>query len=183
MSTPQLASGPRASTLYLPSVHGGPNVAGTGEKDKARAIFARMQTHPEQGRKGMVWDDQLATIAQGKCKTMAHEGWVGHTDPQGHGPNWLVRACGYVLPDGYDKEADANNIESLGYGGTGTVIQMWDTFMRSSAHRTHILGLLAYFAQQTHVGIGYCGLESSEQKHYWCVLSVPPMVMREVEIK
>src|SRR3990172_6330472 len=68
-------------------------------------------THPMQGRKGMVLHPILGVAARMKCLDMAARGYGEHVDPDGHGPNWLVRNLGYLLPSFYGTDADDNNIE------------------------------------------------------------------------
>ena len=157
----------------LPTVYG--NALAGQADDRARMVFDLMQAHTQQGRKVMVWDDALAAIAQTKNMRQAHEGWTGHVDPQGHGPNAMLRAAGYPLPDWYSHDARANNVESLGRGGNGgDVMQMWHTFMSSSAHAAHLLATYSFYAAQTQVGVAYYHLEDSESVHWWCVLSSHP---------
>lgn len=180
--TIQLGDGPtlpggevaRSSRILLPSILVQPSIEGTGEKGKALAVYYLMQTHVQQGRKELVWDEKLAVIAQNKNMRQAHEGWAGHVSPQGYGMNWMARMAGYRLPDWYGTEDGANNIESLGRGGNGTVEQMWPTWLNSPGHAAHVLGLHPFFQEQTHVGVGYYHLEDSISKYYWCVLTAPP---------
>ena len=121
----------------------------------------------------MAWDDKLAKAAADKCLRQAHEGWSGHVDPQGRGPNDMVRAYDYLLPDWYGDGA-SNNIESLSHNGDGRPDAMWQGLLDSPGHRIHVLGLDEFYAAQTHVGVGYCHLAASPKRHYWCILSAPP---------
>lgn len=137
-------------------------------------VFMLMANHPKQRRQVMVWDDKLAKIAGIRAISQAVTGWAGHTDPEGLGPNHYARVWGYRLPDWYDTADDANNIESLAWGGSGKAQDVWQDWMNSPGHRTHILGTDPFYAAQTHVGVGYYMLEGSEYTHYWCILSAPP---------
>lgn len=145
-----------AMTTYLPFATKANPVSSQSNSDKARAIF-----------------DRLAYAAQDKCETQAHEGWTGHTDPSGAGPNKMVRAWGYHLPAWYSQEDDANNIESLLHNGNGSVEGAWNSWMDSEGHRVHLLGLDPFYAAQVNVGIGYYYLATSPKRHYWCVLTCP----------
>jgi uncharacterized protein YkwD len=142
------------------------------EVDTARQVFALMQAHPQQGRKGMAWSQLLADIANAKCRDMAVRGYTGHVTPDGVWPNAMARAWGYKLPAWYSQ--DGNGIESLAWAGSGSVAQVWETWLDSPKHAAHILGLLAFFANQTNVGAAHYHDETSAMKHYWAILSVPP---------
>jgi uncharacterized protein YkwD len=154
---------------YAPVIKGN---AAVHPVDKAQRIFELMRAHPEQGRVGMVWDATLALCAQAKCQIQAQGGWTGHVDPDGHGPNWFVRRMAYPLPDWYSDTDAANNIESLSHGGDGTPEQTFEGLLNSPLHRIHLLGLDAFYAAQTQVGVGY--FAGGEKRFYWCVLSAPP---------
>lgn len=158
-------------TTHMPVIFGGPTVAGQGDGDPAREFYALMLAHPEQGRTGMVWDDILAKAAQAKVESQAREGWTGHVSPSGIWPNRWVRLDGYALPAHY--RDDANNIESLSHHGDGTALTTFHALLDSPAHRDHILGANAFYAAQTHVGVGYFYLDSSLKFHYWAVISAP----------
>ena len=93
-----------------------------------------------------------------------------HTNPDGLGPNYFVRAAGYTLPSYYGKEPTANNVESLAAGGQDTQA-IWDAWMASSGHRVHVLGETTFFAQQVDYGVGYAYNPNSAYKHYWVFVS------------
>lgn len=161
--------------IYLPSVmaHSLP-VAPVGEPlSVEKQIYLMMALHPYQGRKGMQWHDKLALIAYWHCYAQAHRGFSGHVDPDGIGPNYRVRFAGYKLPEWYNQDKSANNIESLSHNGSGRPDEMWNGLLNSEAHRIHVLGLNNFYAQQVCVGVGYYHLEGSAKTHYWCVLSAP----------
>lgn len=159
------------TTTFLPSIHNAPVVAPQAEPDKARQVFDLMRQHELQGRNGMVWNDMLAAAARLKVERQAVEGWTGHVDPNGFGPNHLVRSLGYRLPDFYSTDDAANNCESLLHNGNGEVDRAWNSWMNSEFHRVHILGLDAFFAGQVHCGIAYTFLADSPKRHYWAVLT------------
>jgi uncharacterized protein YkwD len=96
-------------------------------------------------------------------------GYVAHTDPDGYGPNYHARQAGYHLPDFYDKEKDANNIESLGVG-VEQPWAIWDLWMHSPPHKTHLIGEIPFFREQDEYGIGFYADPDSPQRWYWCVL-------------
>lgn len=158
----------------LPSIHNGPTIAPQAEPDKAREVYLRMNSHPEQRRKLLVWHDLLAKIAESRCIDQARNGWTGHVDPDGHGPNFTVRAWGYRLPSSYPGDDAANNIESTLHGGNGDVERAWNSWMGSEHHRVHILALDDFFKGQINVGIGYYFLDLSAYNHYFCILTCHP---------
>lgn len=166
---------------YMPSISSGPTPieqpGGQSGEGNARAIFELIRQHPDQGRDRdkMVWHDTLAWVAEQRCKRQAEQGWTGHIDPWGYGPNWYVRDAGIKLPDGYGTDDDANNIESVSHNGDGSVQGQggtWDAWMRSPGHRIHLLGEEPTFAAQVLVGVGYYYLKTSAKRHYWCVLTI-----------
>ncbi len=152
--------------VWLPAVYNG------AEINKSETVFWEMSFHPDQGRKEMHWNTVLERAAVERLKDQAENRWDGHVHPSGQGANDWVRSFDYKLPSYYGTGED-NSVESLGYGGNGTIEQMWETWMNSEHHRTHILGLNSFFAGQTQVGIGYFYLKESEHKYYWCILTAP----------
>ena len=157
-------------TTRLPVIYGGPTVAGQGELDNARRMFELIRDHPDQGRKQMVLHPLLAACAYNKCALQAQDGWTGHVDPEGYGPNHWVRRYGYGLPD-YYPNGRANQIESLAHHGDGTPEQTFEGWLNSPGHRIHVLGLDPFYAGQTVCGVGY--YRGGEKEHYWCFLSAP----------
>lgn len=163
-------------TTFLPSIGSGPSVpiGGQAEPDRARQILNRMAAHSEQGRGGIKWNGLLASVALSRITRMAKEGWQAHTDPQGRGPNDAVRAAGYKLPDSYSHAKDGNNIESLLWGGDGGLDQVWNAWMGSPHHRTHILGLNDFYAGQICVGVAHVDMVGSRWRHYYAILTCHP---------
>jgi len=158
--------------VYLPQVFGtGPT--SQGGLSVEREVYALMVSHAEQGRVGMAWDDALADIAHSRVMSQARDGWSGHVDPQGRGPNAYCRMVGYQLPDWYLQDNDANNIESIADSGDGSVEGVWDSWLGSTGHRMHILATDSFYKAQTQVGIAYYYLATSKHLHYWCILSAP----------
>lgn len=160
---------------YLPSISSGPTlpVAPVGQPLPAtEQIFLMMRLHPEQQRQNMQLDTLLTEVANAKCKDMAMQGYEGHVDPDGHGANYLARQMGYILPEWYSWDLDANNIESLGWGGDGHPAGIWQAWHDSTlGHRSHILGLNDFYKHQTRVGIGYFHAPDSRWTHYWALMT------------
>jgi uncharacterized protein YkwD len=132
-----------------------------------------MSQHPDQQRPSLTCHHILAQVARERAEDMAKRHYCGHTNPDGFGPNYLVRQAGYVLPWYYNAEPDANNIESVACGSS-TAEATWQTWMSSSDHRDHLLGLEPFFAEQVEYGIGYAYDPSSPYDHYWVVITAKP---------
>lgn len=158
---------------FLPSIHTATVIEAQGEPDKAFAIYECMVNHPEQRRDELIWNQQLADIAHLRVMSQALQGWDGHVDPNGNGPNNYCRRLGYRLP-GWYPDGDANNIESLCHGGMGKVEGAWAAWMGSPHHKTHILALDNFYAAQTQIGVGFYALPTSVKKFYWAIISCPP---------
>lgn len=133
-------------------------------------IMHLMMGHPEQGRSVLHIDSRLTQVAQGRAVDMAVRRYFNHVNPSGLGPNILVRQAGYVLPDFYSKDAGANNVESIA-AGYENVEDVWQGWLISDGHRTHLLGLSSFCAEQINIGVGYAFSADSELKHYWVVIT------------
>lgn len=132
-----------------------------------------IRTHPQQERRAFTYNPILARVARERAADMAARGYFGHTNPEGLGPNALVRWAGYVLPSYYGTEPSANNIESIAAGPT-TAEGVFQLLLGSEAHRTHILGLHEFYAAQVEYGIGYVDAPGSKYEHYWVILTAQP---------
>jgi uncharacterized protein YkwD len=165
---------------HLPLIKGsGDPSAPTGQDDATDydlALARLIATHAEQSgacrARVLTWHTTLARVARARANDMATRGYFSHTDPDGLGPNAHVRAAGYALPDWYGQEPAANNVESIG-AGYATAADAFAGWLASPAHRTHILGLIDFYCQQTNFGIGYAFRADSPLKHYWCYISAP----------
>ena len=135
-------------------------------------IASRMQSASGQRRAFLTFDPILSQVARERAADMAKRGYFDHTNPDGHGANYLVRKAGYILPSGYP--GDGNNIESIAAGGSsaGTT---WGDWMGSPDHKKHLLGEISFFAAQTSYGIGFYEDAGSPYRYYWVVITAPPM--------
>jgi uncharacterized protein YkwD len=118
-------------------------------------------------------DDRLTQVARARAMDMARRHYFDHVNPDGLGPNALVRATGYQLPSFWSTSPSANNIESIGAGYT-SADDAWAGWMGSSAHKTHLLATDSFYRNQTSYGIGHYYDSSSQYKHYWVVITAPP---------
>jgi uncharacterized protein YkwD len=148
------------------------------ESARKEAEFAAILTRErQQRRRALRRNPVLDSVARARAWDMARRGYFAHVNPDGIGPNTLVQRAGFSLPSTYDLSPRGNNIESAA-GGYGTAETAWRWFMRSSHHRTHLLGLNPVFAEQTEFGVGYVWRPNSRYEHYWVVLIADPAERR-----
>jgi hypothetical protein len=143
-----------------------------GLNNEELAVARLMLADGGQQRENPVCNSILAQVARARARDMALRDYFSHTNPDGDGPNLLVREAGYPLPDWYADEQAANNIESIG-GGYADPNAVWQGWLGSSGHRPHILGTDSFYADQEAYGIGYYFSGNSKYKHYWVFLSAP----------
>lgn len=132
-----------------------------------------MEYERNQGRSSLNYNPILARIARERAYDLGQRNYFDHVNPEGMGPNYLVTLAGYHLPAHYEKGKWGNNIESIA-AGSATAEGAWYQWMNSTAHRTHLLGLDRFYAEQTEYGIGHAFVWNSEYKHYWVVITAPP---------
>lgn len=155
---------------YLPRVTSTNVTSQGGPSPQEQAVLTLMQQHPEQRRKRCVWSEKLTEAARARARDMAVRQYFSHTDPDGVTPNEYARRAGYKLPDWYPDKG--NQIESIG-GGFPTANDAWAWWLKSPAHRTHMLGESSFYADQHAIGIGYVRQEGAPYVHYWVLLSAP----------
>ena len=156
-------------TLYLPLVAKGSFC--TALTSEEQAILDFMRNDPEQKRPALNCDPILQQVARERALDMGQRDYFSHTNPDGYGPNYLVRQAGYPLPSWYGQQLDANNIESIAACTNCDAFRIWQMWMDSPGHRTHLLGLKPFFAEQTDYGIGYAYVPGSTYGHYWVVIT------------
>ena len=155
--------------IFLPMVAKSPCIS----TPQSEQIALLMLGDPDQQRASLSCNPILAGVARSRAEDMARRGYFSHTNPDGFGPNYLVRQAGYVLPTFYGDSPDANNIESISAGGA-TAADTWQGWMGSASHRTHLLGLTPFFAEQIEYGVGYAFDPASPFVHYWVVITARP---------
>jgi uncharacterized protein YkwD len=138
-----------------------------------QAIVTLLANAPTQGRASVNVDPILSSVARDRARDMAVRDYFSHTNPDGHGPNYLVRQAGYTLPSFYDSSPAGNNIESIA-GGYTSAEDAWEGWMDSPSHKRHLLAESSFYADQTSIGVGYYYDVNSTYRHYWVVLSAPP---------
>lgn len=171
----------QAANVFLPLLQSGEIVAGGGSdltcnmSETELGLAAILASHPQQARERMVCDPILARVARERAADMAARGYFDHVNPDGFGPNYLVRQAGYALPDMYGDDPRINMVESIaggfGLNGGGDAWAVWEN---SDAHRTHLLGLNWFTAGQERFGIGHVQVEGSPFTNYWVFISAHP---------
>ena len=162
-----------AYTVFLPLVSK-IEVAPAGEpgcllNEQEQQIATFMLSHPQQQRPTLACDPILAAVARARAEDLGQRAYFSHVNPDGHGPNYLAMQAGYTLPAAYNHEATGNNIESIG-AGANSATSLWDAWMISQKHLTHILGTNDFFVQQNEYGIGYAQVQNSPYQYYWVVI-------------
>ena len=147
-----------------------PTKCALNEEEAAVAVL--MENDSGQRRNNPVCDPILSQVARARARDMALRGYFSHTNPDGKGPNILVLEAGYPLPDWYSDTLNANNIESIGAGHVSPD-KIWQGWLDSQSHRTHVLGTQDFYAEQEAYGVGYYFNPDSPSKHYWVFLSAP----------
>jgi hypothetical protein len=138
-----------------------------------QAIANLMVNASGQHRPFMVLDDTLVAVARGHAADMGRRGYYAHVNPEGHGPNYMVRAAGYPLPAWWGTDPEANYIESIA-AGRSDVSGTWNDWMNSPEHRDHILANTAFDAGNTSYGVGYAAVPGSPYTYYWVIITCPP---------
>ena len=136
----------------------------------------------QQRDKGaMHLDERLVLVARARAMDLAKRDYFNHVNPDGNGPNYLVRVAGYALPASYPTDRKANNIESIG-GGYMDAKECWAELLKSPAHRTHLLAMEPFFKDQTSYGIGHYYDPHSTYWHYWVIITAPPAPVSALSI-
>ncbi len=159
-----------ANQIFLPIVFKNDHSALTPLEQE---IYNLMRQDPNQQRAALNCNPKLIQVARSRAQDMGVRHYFSHVNPDGFGPNYLVRKTGYLLPSNYDQSNTGNNIESI-VAGCDTAMCAWTLWMNSTPHRTHILGLDPFFAQQTQCGIGYAYVPNSPYGYYWVILTAKP---------
>lgn len=123
-------------------------------------VAAKMSSDPQQRRKTMVCDPILVEVARARARDMATRNYFNHVTPEGTGPNYWVTQAGYALPSWYDHSRSANNLESIA-AGYATADDAWNAWMGSSHHKTHLLALNSFYADQVNFGIAFVEVPGS----------------------
>lgn len=123
-----------------------------------------------QRRRATRCDPVLSRVARARAADMSTRRYFRHVTPEGDGPNRQVEAAGYSLPLVYSRRRSANNIEVI-TAGDETPAEAWRSWLGSRAHRRQVLGLTAFFAEQTDYGVGHAETPNSRYRHYWVLIA------------
>lgn len=123
-----------------------------------------------QRRAAVHCDPTLARVARAKARDLGVRRYFRHVTPDGDGPNRLVERAGYALPAVYSRKRNANNVEVIA-AGDETARDAWDAWLKSSSHRTQVLGRERFFAEQTDYGVGFADVPGSEYGRYWVLIT------------
>jgi uncharacterized protein YkwD len=160
--------------LFLPLVTKTESIAASDPacqlNDQEKRIEELARSHTEQQRAKMSCNPTLAAVARARAEDMGRRAYFGHVNPDGQGPNYFARQAGYVLPASYSQDLNGNNIESIG-AGPNNADGMWEAWMVSTKHTTHILGKTDFFAEQIEYGIGFAQVPGSPYQYYWVFIS------------
>jgi uncharacterized protein YkwD len=141
--------------------------------EQEKRLEELLRNHADQQRPTLTCNPILAAVARAHAEEMGRRAYFNHTNPDGYGPNYFVRQAGYVLPSGYSQENNGNNIESIG-AGPNNADGMWDAWMNSDKHTTHLLATGSFFVDQTDYGIGFAQVPGSPYQFYWVFISARP---------
>jgi len=123
-------------------------------------------------REDLECDPVLTKVARAQAADMAKRNFFASVNPDGIGPNYLVRKAGYQLPDWWDTDKKINSIESIA-AGYPQAADAWKAFLKSEGHRVHVNAEDVFFTNQTSFGIGWAYLEGSTYKNYWVIITAP----------
>lgn len=149
---------------------------GAGEQKLAALLTGDRAQRRDRSR--MHADPILTAVARARAEDMAARRYMAHVNPDGIGPNALVRAAGYPLPAFWGTGRSGNFVESIG-AGYATAEQAWEGWMRSPAHRTHLLASSSFYRDQTNFGVASYSDPSSPFRHYWVIITAPPSARGE----
>jgi len=120
--------------------------------------FVNLIANDPRQKRVLKHSEGLTLAAQSKVALMIEHNIFDHV-VAGIYPNQLARVF-VELPDYY--AILGNNIESL-VMGSKDVNLMFEALANSPSHAKHLFGLTPFFAEQTHIGIGY----SEGHNNYW----------------
>ena len=141
--------------------------------EQEAAVEQLLLNEPGQLHPSLKLNPTLVEQARRKAQDMADRMYFDHIDPDGFGENYWVRKAGYALPDYYGTSNDANNIESIG-AGYGDAEAVWNAWMGSTGHRSHLLGEHVFYREQYEYGIGFAHKENGSFGYYWVILIAKP---------
>ena len=141
------------------------------------AIYKVPALRKVPAKPALIWDAELAALAQRKAEDMAANNYMAHTDKKGRGMNYYLWKANYPLPDFYAKDIRANNVESIAANTEEAMDfvkqRIVDEGVPNLGHRKHLLGFNDGDTPATHVGIGIAHNPNSRYKYYFSILIAP----------
>lgn len=159
--------------LFLPVVSNVSTEPVCNNSAEEIAIADLLITDARQSRAVLTCNPLLVDVARQRAADMAQRDYFDHVNPDGAGPNSMVRSAGYRLPDYYDQSPPGNNVESIA-AGFDTAEATWEGWVNSPHHRSHVLAEEPFFTEQSEYGIGYYYEPNSYYQHYWVLLTALP---------
>lgn len=123
----------------------------------------------------LVWNKQLAKVAEARAYDLAKRNYFDHVDPRGYGPNYYINQGGYTLNSTWLKKRSANNFESIAANHDSAVDGIKAFIIGKSSpglmHRKHVLGLDKWNGSLQDIGIGFVRVpRGSRYTTYLCVI-------------
>ncbi|WP_149524209.1 CAP domain-containing protein [Sphingobacterium hotanense] len=158
------------------------------EAKKAYEYLNKIRSNPEKYRRALqisnikqvtrtklVWNKDLAKVAEYRAYDMANRNYFDHTNPEGIGPNYYIQKAGYDLNKDWLKRRSNNNFESIAANHASGVDAI-EAFIighgsPGKMHRKHLLGMDQWNGSLKDVGIGFARVpRGSTYKTYICVI-------------
>ncbi len=126
-------------------------------------------------RTKLIWNDELAKVAEYRAYDMANRNYFEHVTPEGLGPNYYMEKAGYSLNPDWTKKKSANNFESIAANHATAVEGIYAFVIGKGSpgfmHRKHVLGMDDWNGSLVDIGIGFVHSPSgSTYKTYLCVI-------------
>jgi Cysteine-rich secretory protein family len=115
----------------------------------------------------LIWNNDLAKVAEARAYDMAKRKYFNHVDPDGFGINYHIKKSGYVLNPEWTKNKRNNYFESIQAGANEgeEVIKLLiiDRGVPSLAHRNHLLGIGKWNSSLVDIGVGFARRNSGSK--------------------
>jgi hypothetical protein len=142
--------------------------------------LAALLTGQQQRRPVLRCRSKLQQFAHQRAMDMARRGYLAHLTPDHEGPNQLLRASGYALPQIY-RGGLSNNVESI-VGGIESPEAVWRELTASISHRSHLLGAHPAYLEQDEFGLAYVRDLYAPHVNYWVVIIARQARVNEAQL-
>ncbi len=146
-----------------------------------QALASIITASSDQKREFMARSDALCRVARARAQDMANRRYFDHVNPDGKGPNYLVRQAGYPLPAWWGFGTRDNYIESIS-AGRASASDTFGGWLASPPHKEHVLGRSDFYKEQVVFGVGHARVPGSPYTDYWVFLSVPAEEGRAIQV-